>query len=101
MNEAGGQPERAMATVKQLSDALAVKTAEIEQVYAVAMEKTEVDDKIRQGVAALIQEFEEADYDGEFGSWLPRDARLAWTPIGRLLQERHELQEQILDPMEE
>ena len=90
-----------MADMKQLSAALTAKTAEIERAYAVAMGQAEIDDKIRQEVETLIEEFEDAELDGGPGSWEARDERIASTSIGRLLQELHEIQEQILDNLED
>jgi hypothetical protein len=49
-------------------------------------------------VETTIEEHAEALVEGDsIGEWRALDARLASTKIGRLMQERHEIAEQILD----
>jgi hypothetical protein len=84
---------------------LDAKTREIEQELASTLGLADLE-VIRKEAEELIDHFEEADID-EFDpaksaeEWLQRDRRIASTQMGRLLQERRELQEKILDLRED
>jgi AAA+ superfamily predicted ATPase len=83
---------------------LSATTREIESVVAKAY-GIDVDDldpsarrRLEDEVEALIEEHEEALHEGDtVEEWRALDQRLAQTEVGRLLQERHEIAEQILD----
>jgi hypothetical protein len=83
---------------------LSAKTREIESVVAKAY-GIDVDDldpsarrRLEDEVEALIEEHEEALHEGDtVEEWRALDQRLSQTEIGRLLQQRHDLAEQILD----
>jgi len=83
---------------------LSARTREIESVVAKAygIDVHHLDPAARRRledeVEALIEEHEEALHEGDtVEEWRALDQRLAQTEIGRLLQERHEIAEQILD----
>ena len=58
--------------------------------------------RLEAEVGELIEEAKEAFIDHErVEEWRARDERLAATPIGRLILERQEIEEQILDGLEE
>jgi hypothetical protein len=83
---------------------LNAKTREIESVVAKAygIGVYHLDPSARRRledeVEALIDEHEETLHEGDaIEEWRALDQRLAQTDIGRLLQERHQIAEQILD----
>jgi len=83
---------------------LNVKTREIESVVAKAygIGVHDLDPSARRRlqdeVEALIDEYEETLHEGNtVEEWHALDQRLARTDVGRLLQERHRIAEQILD----
>ena len=54
--------------------------------------------RLEDEVAALIEEHEEALHEGDtVEEWRALDQRLAQTDVGRLLEERHQIAERILD----
>jgi hypothetical protein len=55
-------------------------------------------EQLNEEVDEIIEQHDEALNEGETSEeWRALDERLAATEIGRLLQERHEIAEQILD----
>ena len=55
-------------------------------------------EQLNEEVEEIIEQHDEALNEGETSEeWRALDERLARTEIGRLLQERHEIAEQILD----
>lgn len=82
---------------------LSAKTREIESVVAKAYGiGHDLDPSARRRLAneveAVIEEHEEALHEGDtVEEWRALDQRLAQTEVGRLLQERHAIAEQILD----
>jgi hypothetical protein len=82
---------------------LNAKTGEIERFVAKAYEIGDIDDldppamqRLEKEVEQLIEQHEDALLEGEtVEEWRALDQRLAETEIGRLLQERHEIFEQI------
>ena len=53
---------------------------------------------LNEEIEELIDQYDEALLESDSpGAWRALDERLAQTKIGRLLQERHEISEQILD----
>ena len=96
-----------MTSLDDLNRKLSAKGREIAAVYASATgrdiarlsesERSVLDEE----VSNLIDEADEALIDGETAEdRRARDPRLAATPIGRLVLERHEIQEQMLDALE-
>jgi hypothetical protein len=72
--------------------AKAYKIGDIGNLDPTAMQRLEIE------VEQLIERHADALLDGEtIEEWRALDQRLAETEIGRLLQERHEIFEQILD----
>jgi hypothetical protein len=54
--------------------------------------------RLEEDIEGMIEEHEEALVEGDtIEEWQARDRRLAETEIGRLMQEHHEIAEQILD----
>ena len=82
---------------------LNAKTLEIESVVAKAYGIGQDLDasarrQLEDEVEALIEEHEDSLHEGDtVGEWRALDQRLAQTDVGRLLQERHRIAEQILD----
>ena len=55
-----------------------------------------------QQVSGMIDEAEEALAHGDTpDDWRAREERLAATPLGRLILERHEIEQQLLDERDE
>jgi hypothetical protein len=95
-----------MTKLDDLNRKLSDKEKEIAVVYANATgrdidrlsesERSALDEE----VSDLFEEAEEALADGETAeAWRAHDARLAATPIGRLVLERHEIEAQIVDEL--
>src|SRR6266478_6932152 len=97
-----------MANLGELYRNLEGKEREIATVYAAAtgrnaasLSETERF-RLEAEVGELIEEAEEASIEAEtMGGWRARDERLATTPVGRLILERQEIEEQILDELED
>jgi hypothetical protein len=54
--------------------------------------------RLNEEIEEIIDQYDEALLEGDSPeAWRALDERLARTEIGRLLQERHEISEQILD----
>ena|ERR1035437_3810521 len=81
---------------------LNAKTIEIERMVAKAEGLGDINDlnstagdRLSEYVEGLIEEYEEAIIDED--KWEPRNQRLANTEIARLLEERNDIAELILD----
>jgi hypothetical protein len=58
--------------------------------------------RLNEEIEELIDQYDEALIESDSPeAWRALDERLAQTKIGRLLQERHEIAEQILDAEED
>jgi hypothetical protein len=96
------------AELELLHRRLDAKTEEIERVVAKAFGLGDVDKldpsalrRLKKDVELIIEEHEEAILEGQtVEEWEAPDQRLAATEIGRLMQEHHEIAEQIVDLME-
>ena len=81
------------------------KTREIEALVANAYQLGDIKhlapealQRLKEKVQAMIDAYEEALLKGKEGEeWHALDTRLSQTEVGRLLQERDEIAEQILD----
>jgi hypothetical protein len=100
--------EAVMVNLYELYHNLEGKEQEIAVVYASATGRniTHLSEserfRLEAEVGELIEEAEEALTDDEtVEEWRARDERLAATPIGRLILERHEIEEKILDEIED
>jgi hypothetical protein len=91
-----------------LSKRLAEKGREIAAAYAIATgrdmasmsgaEKAAFDEE----VCNLIEEAEEGFVDGDTPEeWTAHDERLAASPLSRVILERHEIEQQLLDHLDE
>jgi hypothetical protein len=94
---------------QELRRSLNVKTREIECLVAKALEFGDINDldpptlhRLELEVEQLIEQHEGALLEGDtIEEWDALDQRLAKTEIGRLLQERNEIAEQILDYLDD
>lgn len=96
-----------MTKLKEVSQRFIDKENEIAAVYAKATGR-DIDrlseserSTLEEEVTDLIDEAEDALLEGDtFDEWKAQDERLAATPIGQLILERHEIEEEMLDVLE-
>jgi hypothetical protein len=101
--------EATMANLDELYRNLEGKEHEIAVLYASATGRNIANlsegerFRLAAEVGELVEEAEEAAFieDETVEEWRARDERLAATPIGRLMLERHEIEEQILSELED
>lgn len=90
---------------RDLNAELRGKTREILELVAIAYGWGDVAsldasrlEQLKHDVEQIIDQHEEALFEGDTSEeWYSLDERLAQTAIGRLLQERHEISDLILD----
>jgi regulator of sigma D len=94
-----------MSEETELLHKLNAKTQEIERLVAKAYGLGDYDNlnptalqQLKDEVEEMIEAHDEAVTDGDtIEEWRALDQRLASTPVGRLLHERYEIEQQILD----